>query len=208
MEFFDINTVAFTLLGYPVSIIELVATIFGLISVYLATRPSILTWPTGIVNVIGFFILFFQYQLYADMLLQVYFFIVTLYGWHYWYAPKTAKPITQLSRNQVSLVITLLIFGTLTTGYFISRFHILLPTLFSEPASYPYIDAFTTVASILAMILLSRKIVESWILWIVVDVVCIGLYTAKSIMLVAIEYGVFLALATYGYIHWRGMIRD
>ncbi len=208
MPIFDINTVAFTLLGYPISIIELIATIFGLISVYLATRSSIFTWPTGIVNEIGFFILFFQYQLYADMLLQVYFFVITLYGWYYWYSPKTAKPVTRLSKNQVSLVITLLISGTLITGFFISRFHIIFPTLFSEPASYPYVDAFTTVASILAMVLLSRKILESWILWIIVNVVSIGLYTAKSIMLVALEYGVFLALATYGYIHWRGMIRD
>ena len=74
MTFFDINTIAFEVIGYPVSYVELIGTLFGLISVYFASRANILTWPTGIINEFFLFILFFQVQLYADMFLQVYFF--------------------------------------------------------------------------------------------------------------------------------------
>jgi nicotinamide mononucleotide transporter len=84
MAIFDINNVAFEIIGYPISYVEMIGTLFGFISVYLATKTNILTWGTGIINELFLFILFFQVQLYADMFLQVFFFAVTLYGWYYW----------------------------------------------------------------------------------------------------------------------------
>ena len=76
MHFFDIASAAFTVIGYPISYVELIGTLFGLISVYFASRANILTWSTGIVNEVFLFILFFQVHLYADMFLQVYFFVL------------------------------------------------------------------------------------------------------------------------------------
>ena len=84
MELFDINNIAFEIMAYQISYVELIGTLFGLISVYLATRANILTWGTGIINELFLFILFFQIQLYADMFLQVFYFVVTLYGWYNW----------------------------------------------------------------------------------------------------------------------------
>src|SRR5690606_2689247 len=84
MTFFDIENIAFEILKYPISYVELIGTLFGLISVYFATKANILTWATGIINELFLFILFFQVQLYADMFLQVYFFVITLYGWYNW----------------------------------------------------------------------------------------------------------------------------
>ena len=84
MTFFDINNTVFTILDYPISYVELIGTLFGFISVYLATKANILTWGTGIVNELFLFMMFFQIQLYADMFLQVYFFVVTLFGWYNW----------------------------------------------------------------------------------------------------------------------------
>jgi len=73
MIFFDINNIAFTVLNYPISYVELIGTLFGFISVYLAAKANILTWSTGIINELFLFIMFFQIQLYADMFLQIYF---------------------------------------------------------------------------------------------------------------------------------------
>ena len=77
MTLFDINNIAYEIIGYQISYVELIGTLFGLISVYLATKTNILTWATGIINELFLFILFFQVQLYADMFLQVFFFVVT-----------------------------------------------------------------------------------------------------------------------------------
>ena len=84
MTLFDINNIACEIIGYQISYVELIGTLFGFISVYLATKTNILTWATGIINELFLFILFFQVQLYADMFLQVFFFVVTLYGWYNW----------------------------------------------------------------------------------------------------------------------------
>ena len=84
MTLFDINNIAYEIIGYQISYVELIGTLFGLISVYLATKTNILTWATGIINELFLIILFFQVQLYADMFLQVFFFVVTLYGWYNW----------------------------------------------------------------------------------------------------------------------------
>jgi nicotinamide mononucleotide transporter len=95
-------------LGYPISYVELIGTLFGLVSVYFASRANILTWGTGIVNEIFLFILFFQVQLYADMFLQIYFFVVTLYGWYNWNA-KTKKPKSETSLRNKNLLLSILI---------------------------------------------------------------------------------------------------
>lgn len=91
MNFFDTKNIAFQILDYPLSYVELIGTLFGFLSVYLATRANILTWATGIINELFLFILFFQVQLYADMFLQIYFFIITLYGWYKWNSKKTTS---------------------------------------------------------------------------------------------------------------------
>lgn len=203
MSFFDINNIAFEVLSYPLSYIELIGTAFGLLSVYLASRAHIWTWPTGIVNEFAFFWLFYQVQLYADMLLQVYFLVVTLYGWYYWSQQEVLEKVNTLGFRSLRVYAVVLIVGSLLLGWIISDIHHLLPTYFPEPAAYPYPDAFTTVASILATILLSRKQIESWYLWIAVDLVSIVLYTLKGIHVVAIEYFVFLLICIFGYLNWR-----
>ena len=204
----NINSIAFTLLAYPVSYLEFIATLFGLLSVYLASKRNILTWPTGIINEWGFFLLFYQVQLYADMLLQVYFFAMTLYGWYYWNSTQKKREVTRLSPQQWRYLIVTLALGTMALGLFIRNLHLMLPAFFQLPAAFPFIDAFTTITSIIAMLFLAKKILDSWLLWIAVDVVSIGLYTIKDINVVAVEYAVFLLIAIYGYIHWQRMVDD
>ena len=206
MDFFSIELIAFTVFDYPISYIELIGTLFGLLSVILAARANILTWPTGIINEVFFLLLFFQVQLYADMLLQVYFFVMTLYGWFYWNSDKKEHRIGVVSTRNRLTIILLLLMGTAVCGFVISRLHVYLSDVFVEPAAFPYIDSFTTVASIIAMVLLARKRLEAWVLWIAVDIVSVCLYVTKGINLIAMEYLVFLAIATYGFFHWKSKI--
>ncbi len=203
LEFFSIENIAFELLGYPLSYIELIGTFFGLIAVYLASRTNILTWPASIINEFGFFYLFYQVNLYADMLLQVYFFVVTIYGWYFWKYGEVDNKVYRLSKKAILNYLVILILGTIVLGIIISRIHLIFPQVFEIPASYPFPDAFTTVGSILAMILLSKKRIENWLLWMAVDVVAVVVYYLKGIHLVSIEYVVFFLICVFGFFNWK-----
>lgn len=208
MHFFEIENIAFQILDYPISYVELIGTLFGLISVYFASRANILTWGTGLVNEVFLFILFFQVQLYADMFLQIYFFVVTLYGWYKWNLKTTETKISETSfRNKIFLVISILI-GTLISGFLFTNIHLYLPTHFKIQAAYPFTDSFVMVASIVATILLAKKKIENWYLWIAVDLVCVILYFKKGVYFLSLEYFIFLGLASYGLYHWKKQLSN
>ena len=208
MNFFEIKNVAFQIWDYPISYVELIGTLFGLISVYFASRANILTWGTGIVNEVFLFILFFQVQLYADMFLQIYFFIVTLYGWYKWKSKTDESKISETSfRNKIFLTVTILI-GTLISGFLFTNIHLYLPTYFKIQAAYPFTDSFVMVSSIIATILLAKKKIENWYLWIAIDLVCVVLYFKKGVYFLSLEYFIFLGLASYGLYHWKKQLSN
>lgn len=208
MNFFEIQNIAFQVLGYPISYVELIGTLFGLVSVYFASKANILTWPTGIVNEIFLFILFFQVQLYADMFLQVYFLIVTLYGWYNWKTNTKEKIISEINfRNKLRLAAAITIFSLLS-GFLFGNIHIYFPNIFKVKAAYPFIDSFIMVSSIIATVLLARKKIENWYLWIAVDIVCVGLYLKKGVYFLSFEYFIFLGLASYGLYNWRKQLKN
>ncbi len=208
MHFFEIENVAFQIWAYPISYVELIGTVFGLVSVYLASRANILTWGTGIVNEVFLFMLFFQVQLYADMFLQIYFFVVTVYGWYNWNKTTREIKISQISfRNKIFLVLAIII-GTLIAGFLFTNIHVYLPTYFKIKAAYPFTDSFVMVASIVATILLAKKKIENWYLWIAVDLVCVVLYFKKGIYFLSLEYFIFLGLTSYGLYHWKQQLSN
>lgn len=203
MLIFDLDWIVFTLWDYPMSFIELFGTFTGLITVWLAARNNIWTWPIGLINVSSFFIIFWQVQLYADMFLQLYFFGMSIYGWIFWYRQKDVLvKISFLNSRDRLISLIIIIAGVVVLGMLISKIHIYFPDIFEKPAAYPYFDAFTTVVSIVASVWMARRIVESWVLWILVDLVAIGLYFLKGIKLVSIEYIIFLLMSIYGLIGW------
>jgi nicotinamide mononucleotide transporter len=203
MSFFSVENIALTVFNYPLSFVELTAILFGLVSVFLASRSNVLTWPTGILNECSLFLLFFQVQLYADMFLQVFFLLVTLYGWYYWNRHVTQKNTIMISQKTFIKLLVLLACTTIFVGSIVAQLHELLPTIFQKQAASPYIDSFVTTASIIATFLLAKKILQTWIFWIIVDVVSIGLFFSRGIYFVALEYVIFLAMAFYGYFYWR-----
>ena len=203
MFLFDIQCIAVEIANYKLSYLELIGTTSGLLSVYLATKANFYTWYTGILNEIAFFMLFFQVQLYADMLLQVFFLIVTLYGIYNWKTKQEEAIIYRLSPQEGAKYALGLLFSTLLTALFIGNIHHILPFFFEKPSTYPLTDAFIMLASILATFLLAQKKLETWLLWIIVDIVSIFLYALKGIYFVAGEYVIFLFLAIWGFWEWR-----
>src|SRR5688572_29388798 len=201
---FDVTQTFFTVLDHPVSYVEFIGTVLGLISVFLAARANIFTWPTGIANAIFFLVIFYQIQLYSDMFLQMYFCGMGIYGWFTWKykAEHHQSAIRTLTNTDRIRLAALIIAVVLVIGTLISKIHLLLPAIFEKPASYPYIDTFIAVSSVLAVILLARRIFETWVLWILVDITSIGLYYVKGVKLIALEYVIFLSLAVLGVISW------
>jgi nicotinamide mononucleotide transporter len=208
MSLFDIEIIAFEVLNYPISYVELIATLFGLISVYFATRANIFTWSTGIVNELFLFILFFQVQLYADMFLQVYFFVITLFGWYNWENKSSVTSISTIDLKSKLWLSIIIMLSSLIVGYLFSIIHLYLPVYFKIKASYPYADSFVMVLSIIATVLLATKKIETWYLWILVDLVCVFLFYKKGIVFLSLEYFVFLCLATFGLLNWKRQISN
>lgn len=208
MFFFDIENIAFDLLNYHISYVELIGTLFGLLSVYLATKANIFTWSTGIINELFLFLLFYQVQLYADMFLQLYFFIVTLYGWYNWKQnPEQNSTSTIGLKTRIGLLFIIII-STILLGYIITNLHLYLPSYFKIKAAYPFTDSFVMILSIIATVLLAKKKIETWYLWIAVDLVCIVLFFKKGIFFLGLEYLVFLGLATFGLINWKKQLKN
>jgi nicotinamide mononucleotide transporter len=211
MAFFDINNTFFTLLGYPMSYLEFFGTLLNIISVYLVAKNKIWTWPIGNIAVVLFAILFFQIQLYSDFFEQIYFFITGFYGWWVWAkrGKDTEKemPVSHNSKRNNLIYAGIIGIGTILMGYSISQIHLWLPSIFTLAASFPYLDAFTTVMSFAATILMAHKKIECWYLWISVDIIGIGLYFTKEVVFVSILYVIFLVLASNGLIQWRRIYR-
>lgn len=203
----SIENIAFTILGYPMSYIELVGTILYLWSVWLIAKRRVLTWPIGIVSVLLYMTLFYQIRLYSDALEQVYYLGASTYGWWIW--NKSSKDEGQISdvkysyMNRMIIWIVLTIVVSILAGAFMSRIHLLIPAIFPEAASFPYLDALTTIMSFTAMWLMAQKNIESWVYWIIVDVLGIWLYFVKEVRFISLLYVVLLIMAIYGLIVWN-----
>lgn len=206
-HFLSINTIFFTVMNYPMSYIEFFGTIFNLWSVWLVARNNVWNWPIGNIGVVLFAILFYQINLYSDLGEQVYYFITGFYGWYMWLRIRknnenTDEKVEHESLNVLSYYAVAVVLLSIALGFAMSRINIWLPAYFPEPASYPYLDAFTTVLSFAATVLMIYKKVECWYLWILVDVIGIWLYNAKGVTFIALLYAVFLVLATKGLFNW------
>ena len=195
--------VAWNPLGYPVTWIEIISVFSGIVAVYLAAKEKILTWPLGLINITTAFFIYYHVQLYSDMFLQIYFFGISLYGWWIWKNEQKEKiPLKWLSLQQKYYLIILLTIVSLLTGYLISQLHEYFPSIFEKPAAYPYSDSLVAIASIFANTLMARRYIESWVLWIVIDIICVYLYFQKDILFIALEFLVFLLLAILGWVNW------
>lgn len=185
------------LVAHGMSCLELSAVVVGIISVYLGVRQNVLVWPTGLVNVALYTVVFFEAGLYSDMGLQVVYFGLSLYGWYEWRyggAGRTELTVTRTTRGTwLRLSVIGVAFWALD-GMFTSRM---------PGAAVPYVDAATATTSLVAQWMMTRKLLESWIVWIVVDTAYVALFVWRGLYLTAVNYAVYLVLAVLGYLAWR-----
>lgn len=208
-SFFGIDNVFFSVLGYPMSYLEFFGTVLNIAAVWLVARKHILNWPVGIVAVILYGVLFFQIRLYSDFVEQIYYLLSGFYGWWVWTKvgkdgedPSGASLVRKGTFAERSLTFAFIVIGTIALGWFMGHVNEWWPSIFREPASFPYLDAVTTVMSFAAQMLMIFRIVDNWYLWIVVDIIGIWLYAVKEVRFVSMLYVVFLVLATMGLLEW------
>jgi len=185
--------------------IEILGTISGLLYLYFSINQKIWLWPLGITTSAFYVYIFYVSNLYADMGLNAYYVIISIYGWYYWIFGKKKRASQQLeisTLNRKGWAYTII--SIILLWIIIAIILLKLPKIINIPPSdLPYWDAFTTSASIIATYLLARKIIEQWLLWIVIDAVSAGLYIYKGLYPTVILFTVYTTLAAIGYCKWK-----
>jgi nicotinamide mononucleotide transporter len=176
--------------------IEITAACLGLINVSLIIRRSLWNYPFGIIMVILYGWVFWDSKLYAESVLQAYFLVIQVFGWLWWLKGRDENGlivVTRTPRRQaaLSLLGTMAVAGGLGT----------ILHLYTD-ATLPFADAAVAALSVVAQYLMAQRRLESWIIWIAVDLLSISLYLSKELYPTAVLYGLFLSMATAGLVSW------
>lgn len=213
--------------GYDLSWIEAIGTLAGLLCIWLASLEKVINYPFGLVNVTLFAAIFFQMQLYASLLLQLFFFVANVYGWYAWSRQTDDRqaalkirwlPLPKALGWGAACVVAI----ALMTRYIDPVFAFLtqiavslmnalglqvaMPTL--QPDAFPFWDASMMVLSIVAMILMTRKYVENWLLWVVIDVISVMIFARQGVYAMALEYVILTLIALNGSRLWIASARQ
>jgi nicotinamide mononucleotide transporter len=184
------------LFGEQITFVELTGTVFGILGVWLTVRENILCFPTGIVNVALYAWLFYKSHLYADALLQIIYILLLIYGWYVWIRKKNYSElhVTKSSGNLLLFLFILCVISTIGIGTFFR---------YKTDASLPYVDSFTTALSLVAQWMIAKKKIENWLVWIVADVIYVGMYVYKHLYFTSFLYLIFIILAVTGLQQWK-----
>ena len=177
--------------------VEVAGALSGALGVWLTVRRSVWCWPVGMVNVALYAYVFLQARLYSDAGLQLVYFAMSGYGWWAWLRGGAGGHELPVARTPRPFLLALLgagLLGTMSLGTLLSR---------HTDAALPFFDAGTTSFSLVAQLLMTRKWIENWVLWIAVDVVYVYMYVVKDLYATALLYTVFLGLAVAGLRAWR-----
>lgn len=177
--------------------LEIFAVLMGLLHVFLLTREKIIAWPFGLLSVTTYAWIFYHNQLYSDVILHFAYIALNIYSWWKWSSKTNTTnqlPVTYLNSSLKISLPLLIISATFGLGWFMRQ---------NTDADFPFGDAFTTISSLTAQVLLAFKKRENWILWIIVDVVAIAIYSAKGLYLTAGLYLLYLAISIEGWRSWK-----
>ena len=178
--------------------LEIIAVFFGFLSVWFSKNNNILVFPTGMINTSIFVYLLLKWSLLGDMIINAYYIIMSIYGWYFWLkgTNNTVSPITKVSNKDIRIVVLLFI----SSSVFVS----LVYTFFDKwETIVSYIDILTTAIFFAAMWLMAKRKVESWIFWIVGNIISVPLYLHKGLAFTSIQYFIFTVIAIAGYIKWK-----
>ena len=182
--------------------LELFAVIMNITSVVYAKRNNILVYPTGLIGTGIFVYILLNFSLLGDTIINAYFFSMSIYGWYFWSRKKDEVFINQVStinRNEIKYLFILAI-SSLIFIYFVYDY-------FDKWNNWTaYVDNITTAIFFVAMWLMARRKIESWIFWIIGDLITVPLYFYKGLTISSIQYIIFLILAVLGYISWKKIL--
>ena len=178
--------------------LEIIAVFFGFLSVWFSKNNNILVFPTGMINTSIFVYLLLKWSLLGDMIINAYYFIMSIYGWYFWLkgTNNTVSPISKVSNKDIRIVILLFISSSVFVSIVYSFFD-------KWETIVSYIDILTTAIFFAAMWLMAKRKVESWIFWIVGNIISIPLYLHKGLAFTSIQYFIFTVIAIAGYIKWK-----
>lgn len=185
--------------------LEIIGTAVGLIYLWLEYRASIYLWIAGIIMPAIYIFVYYEAGLYADFGINIYYLLAAIYGWLAWTyggkrkGEKKVLPITHAPLKS---------YLPLTVVFLIAFAGIAWILIEFTDSNVPWLDSFTTALSIVGMWMLARKYVEQWWAWIVVDVVCCGLYIYKGLYFTSALYGLYSIIAIFGYFKWQQMLRS
>lgn len=181
--------------------LELISFVLSVLTVLLNIRRNHWAWLFAIVSSAAYGVVFFNSRLYGDAGLQAVFIVVSVWGWYSWLhggVQGQVLDVTRLDRRGWLLSLAGWVFGFVLLSWFLKTW---------TNTDVPHIDGFLTAGSLLGQVLLSRKKVENWHAWIAVDVLYVGLYLYKNLVLTAILYAVFVVMAVIGLRAWRRVAR-
>ena len=177
--------------------VEIFGLCTGTLSIALLIKQNIWTWPIGIAYTLASLYVFFTAKLYADFALHIFFLIMSAYGWYYWLRGKKSYdselPVSRESKKVLAYSIVICFFAVNFSGNIFSTY---------TDADLPYLDNTTSILSILAIWLQSRKKIESWIFWLIIDILSVGIYFHKELYLYSLLYLIYVVMAFLGYIAW------
>ncbi len=180
-------------------VLEIIAVVFGFLSVWYSKQENILVFPTGIISTAIFVYILLVFGLLGDMLINAYYFAMSIYGWRVW----TRKvddthfiPITKTTskENKQSLILFI------STVVFVCAIYLFFEKFNSWTA---YVDTLTTALFFVGMWLMAKKKLENWVYWIIGDIISVPLYWYKGLIFTSLQYFLFTIVAVYGYIAWK-----
>ncbi len=178
--------------------IEILGVVFSLLYLFFSIRQNILLWPMGIISALLYMVVFFHSGFYADMGLNGYYFFISIYGWILWKRggerTETSLPVTRIRLRPAAILALITVAAFFGIGFVLDHF---------TDSTIPYWDAFTTAISFTATWMLARKILEHWILWIIVDAVSMGLYLYRGLYPTLVLFAVYTVMAVIGYMQWK-----
>ena len=184
--------------------LELIGVFFGLASVWFAKKDNILVFPTGLVSTSIYAYLLWQWELLGDSMINVYYFLMSCYGWYHWTRKKgddVVFPISRMNRKAVGQGIMLFVITII--------FVVLVYVYFDKFTSwYSYVDTFLTALFFVGMWLMAQRKIENWIFWIIGDLISVPLYFAKGYTFTALQYVLFTIIAIYGYLEWKKILNN
>ena len=184
--------------------LELIAVFFGLLSVWFSKNNNVLVYPTGIINTSIFVYLLVKWELLGDMIINIYYFLMSIYGWYYWTRKSNNQeytPITKINELDMKIILIIIISSTLFVSYLYSFFD-------KWSGLVSYIDIFTTAIFFAGMWLMARRKIESWFFWILGDVISVPLYFVKGLAFSSFQYLIFTLIAVAGYYKWKSIYNN